>query len=812
MPASRSTPKILAKAPALLRDYKSLLRRLLRDAPLNGRRVRLLGEQLRKRPYVLSTAIPAQWERRAEFRAAFRRLGVRSRNVGMAPSALKAKLVDIIEQLTQQAYLRHAASRKSRSRRANGAPRSPRSARRSRMGSRTKSSTRKRSGLKGTAPKLSRKKGKKGGGGGGFRRDWVFEATSAADDDAGFGGAFDGGGGGGGGGDEGGFDGGENGGGSGDEGDFDAEVFERSRGTRPASVPRSRARPAAAANGGDEDEGLLGAAPSRAVRPAPAAVPEQPRWINAELEKHDKAKPLAVGTTYTLSFDVDVSAREETDAGVVSSEPLVFSFPKGVKRVELTVDLDSRDFKTVPRRRKLVLLPTGPSENKASFRITPLHESEGTINAIFHKDGNFIQRLTLTFRVGGTAVVGPAMTSTATGRPVSAAATAQPREISLVVENKGGEYELKVTEPVNEQAVTLAMNERQLAERVEEVRQVLLGIVRQTDATGRKVYQRGIDIDPKSNEKALRALADVGYRLYYDLFFRAGAGPGTRPLGERLRKALRGTPGTLQITSKNFPIPWGVLYLADTWDDQKPIDPRLFLGLRRAVEQLPMVTADWPDGIIVSDRPTLSVSLNVNRGIDQEAKRPLVADQIAYWNGLAKDRIKCVVRDTGDALRDALAAETADDQLVYCYCHADTVTLGPGGVNASRLLFDGGTGLSLKDLYKLAGKPSTLPNAPLVVINACESAEMSPLFYDGFVPYFMVKGARGAIGTECKTPAIFAAEWARRFFDLLLAGVTIGESVFRLRQEFYDKHNNILGMLYSVYCNGDDSVAPAVLQ
>jgi len=104
----------------------------------------------------------------------------------------------------------------------------------------------------------------------------------------------------------------------------------------------------------------------------------------------------------------------------------------------------------------------------------------------------------------------------------------------------------------------------------------------------------------------------------------------------------------------------------------------------------------------------------------------------------------------------------------------------------------------------------TLPGAPLVFINACESAELSPLFYDGFVPYFMAKGARGVIGTECETPALFAAEWARRFFDQFLAGAPLGEIFLGLRREFYYGHGNLLGLLYALYVDGDTQVVPAI--
>lgn len=84
------------------------------------------------------------------------------------------------------------------------------------------------------------------------------------------------------------------------------------------------------------------------------------------------------------------------------------------------------------------------------------------------------------------------------------------------------------------------------------------------------------------------------------------------------------------------------------------------------------------------------------------------------------------------------------------------------------------------------------------------------MFYDGFVPYFMKKGARGVIGTECPTPALFAREWAVRFFDRFLAGEPLGQILLALRREFYYRHNNLLGLLYALYCDGDTRIDPAL--
>ena len=118
--------------------------------------------------------------------------------------------------------------------------------------------------------------------------------------------------------------------------------------------------------------------------------------------------------------------------------------------------------------------------------------------------------------------------------------------------------------------------------------------------------------------------------------------------------------------------------------------------------------------------------------------------------------------------------------------------------------------VTLGDLNLDSPTSIQLPGNPLVFINACESGKMSPAFYDGFVPYFMAKGARGVVGTECKTPALFAAVWAERFFERFLDGETLGDTFLALRREFLEQHGNPLGLMYAVHCDGDTQIQPAL--
>jgi hypothetical protein len=115
---------------------------------------------------------------------------------------------------------------------------------------------------------------------------------------------------------------------------------------------------------------------------------------------------------------------------------------------------------------------------------------------------------------------------------------------------------------------------------------------------------------------------------------------------------------------------------------------------------------------------------------------------------------------------------------------------------------------TLADLNREITSKATLTARPLVFLNACDSANMSPRFYDGFVPFFLSRGARGVVGTEVKTPALFAVEWAQAVIDRLLDGDAIGEAMLRARRQFLEAHRNPLGLLYAMYCDADTRVAP----
>jgi hypothetical protein len=539
--------------------------------------------------------------------------------------------------------------------------------------------------------------------------------------------------------------------------------------------------------------------------PSPSPEPEpENRWINTEIEDHDRDKPLKMGEVYTLAFDVDTQVRATS---LVTGAAFDYQFAEGEQMVVLTVQLESDDFEIYTGPQKLRVPRTGKSKGKARFDVEPKHEGGGIINAVFLKDGNFIQIITLKLYTGAL------FSSETLGRAVDAAFAVQPRDVNLTILNTGAGFQVIMSGAVGAMA-TLPITLPELDQWITEVRGLLRDeIVYKKGPDRTYVYQGGIDIPPEVNRVALQRLARAGFRLYQRIFYGPAADAQASVLGDRLRQMAQQERLKIQIFSQQFMLPWGILYMAgeDEYDPDN-IDPEMFLGLKHVIEHIPLQPDMQVTNRTIDSHPRLDIGLNVNTDIDTQVKRPVVAEQQAYWDKIRQGGLVEVrLRQTGDEVVRALADTSNSDQVLYFYCHAASKSLAEGGgPDASTLVLSGNKSLALGDLYIDAPRKKTLPGAPLVFINACESAELSPLFYDGFVPYFMAKGARGVIGTECETPALFAAEWARRFFDRFLAGESLGQVFLDLRREFYYEHNNLLGLLYALYVDGDTHIAPAV--
>ncbi|MEM5317137.1 CHAT domain-containing protein [Paraburkholderia sp. JHI869] len=546
--------------------------------------------------------------------------------------------------------------------------------------------------------------------------------------------------------------------------------------------------------------------PVEAAAAAPGSAPMPPasaRWINAEFEDKEPADPLVKGEWHTLAFGVDVSAHQDASASVVFAERGVFA--PGDAAIVLTVQIDTDDFDVSGKTGLMRVPPTGKGYSKARFDIAPRKDGPCTLKATILKDGQFIQQIDLTFDVGSTTA--PAVQVATRGRGLDGLAVLQPRDLSLqIYPGTAGDYECVLCGAVATH-VRLPINAALIDAYIDSARDSLMKVV-MYQSGGNYVFQSGINVPQDALDYALPIMAYAGALLLNTLFYGPGAGDDVRAVGNVLRQL--GTRPDLQlkiqIVAQTLPVPWPLLYLGDV-SDETQLSWDNFLGMRHIIEQIPLQNPMAVTEPEIASVPSLNVSLNFHAGIDAQMGIGVVAAQRTFWQGRAGTTIQDL-QNRNDFI-NALRQAESPYQILYLYCHAASKGLTNGGPGASCIELTDGL-VSLNDLKLRAPTGTRLAGKPLVFINACESAELSSTFYDGFAPYFMDKGARGVIGTECKTPALFAKAWADRFFECFLAGVTLGDVMLGLRDEFLKAHHNPLGLLYAVHCDADTRIDPAL--
>jgi hypothetical protein len=513
------------------------------------------------------------------------------------------------------------------------------------------------------------------------------------------------------------------------------------------------------------------------------------RLFQARLEPPDPERPALV----TLAVGVGSSG-----LGVALHDRSLFA--AGEDEVVLETIVTSRDFEVLDSGRRALRLPrTGPSRNLARFDLAvPDGVKTGEATALLYKAGNFVAGMVIRVRV---APDDRGITEVQTlGRPLGAAATLRTRQLSLVIRPDGREYTLTAFGALSGQ-VPLRLTDTHLEHLLTEARQALKQLVDLPD------YQDSVSIGAGLFRSSLAALAEAGIKLYRALFYTGDV--AAEDFGDRLRAAASRENLKIQVVSDRFILPWGLLYLADEFN-REHVDPECFLGFRHIVEHLLLRrTPDVP--LEMATSPRLSVACAFDVDIDHDLAVSAVAEQISFWNALhqatagSANAIDLWTASTAGQVHEALTDSGRAAHLWYFYCHAVT---GATADDAYLQLSDGSR-LTLRELS--LGTRSALPGAPLVLLNACGSATLGPMFYAGFLPYFTGRGARGMIGTECDVPAILAAEWARRFFSAFLrGGRTLGEVLLDLRRDLLQEHRNPLGLVYAMYCDADTTAVPGV--
>jgi len=557
---------------------------------------------------------------------------------------------------------------------------------------------------------------------------------------------------------------------------------------------------------GVEEEPLPAAPPAVAAPTAPPPAPDT-RVINGWIEGINSSQSIQVRTPYELKFNVG----QKMDQALVTVGGIGRAIKEAAGDQEMKtilVVLESGDFTLYGVDSLEIVMPkatNAPSKNTVTFTIEAKKEGANKLNAIFYIDGNLFQKITMTIQVGGQVPAGEkAITSQSTGLTLGSSIAVPPRPrdqtVNVMILKKDPGYQV-IVQGGGVARAFLNISTEEISGWLKHARGVLKDIVHLPNTKGGFYYQDDdTTIDPAIHLASMKKLAAEGLYLYDELFY-GNSGPDARAMGDLLRELSRKHQLNIQVVAERFFFPWSFLFDGDDPDNPTIKD---FWGFKHIIEYLPEFSVSTPvsfnPAIDVAD--TLDIAFVCNNGIDTQFSRPIVQGQREFLKSLPNVSVKDypTTQDLYTLLKGPVSPP-----LVYFYCHAVSKLPDEGGGadDSAVSLTDGKADVRMMKARARTSLPP-LTGSPLIFLNACESAELSPFLYDGLMPYFMGRGARGMIGTEVETPALFAAEFAKEFMKRFTAGgCTIGELLRDMRVEYAEQKNNIMGLVYALYSSGE---------
>ena len=335
-----------------------------------------------------------------------------------------------------------------------------------------------------------------------------------------------------------------------------------------------------------------------------------------------------------------------------------------------------------------------------------------------------------------------------------------------------------------------------------------------------KPHQERVGQKKELFDQISQKLAVAGAVLFQQIFLQKT--PNMLKVAEHLCKALRGPPCFLTVYSDTFFIPWAMLYVHPSGKPELGLegenaDPDGFVGYRHVIEQA--TDAIYAPAAIVPLKEAIAFGFTFDEAIDAAQGIKSVKQQQAYFEKQNRLNPRAMRKSVAD-LKKAFVNDGLPDQISYFYLHG--LTNNPSQPVDLPAFYLGKEAVSANDLKAWSqwqGREAVLSSRPLMVFNACQAGQLRSLFYESFAFMLLDLRARGLVGPQIDIPSVFAEEYARRFFDLLLQSGDllnaqkpsidgrVGDIVRTLAREFRDKSNNPLGLVYSLYKGAECYIA-----
>ena len=585
--------------------------------------------------------------------------------------------------------------------------------------------------------------------------------------------------------------------------------------------------------------------------PAIGIVPPPSRYVDVTLfEDNNRTRGPRMEPNVWLQVDswyqLEVAVRQNPTGLVRMREAEPINDPHKDAKLLVALDPQDEDAVEIDQLVQPMVLPAmGDSTQNAIFRLRPKRADAGgstlSCQVRVYYLLNLIEVGIVTFHVltrfakPRTSPGASAYEQRRRERDFGQLKETQPRDLAIDVTKDDKGYRLTFTFDGRERlsaGVTLPTTD--LVDSLVRLRGALATIAMSPK------FKTQLSADSLDFQSDLRQLAVLGRRLWVKLFKRPQTALGA--LGQFLENNQVSKDALISITveqgATEFVFPWNLLYDREVAEAPAKVDPGGFWGLRYRIEQrLPIM--GMPDRVFATSSPiTLDFVFN-----DTFTNSKLQVDLIDQLGKSSNGALQVSIPPFNDAEKYKKRLDEGQAEILYFYCHgfarprqSDTVADGvlkdiakllakapPDAATQqvfAPLLFANDNPdrdrswiePSLAKLYldELEDLNPRLVSQPLVILNLCESAQVTPSLSESFVEFFLSHGATTIIGTECVMTTTFAHPFSEQLLRGILEAREVGQVLLEARRHFMDLQNP-LGLAYTLYGSAATKLESAVV-
>ncbi len=489
---------------------------------------------------------------------------------------------------------------------------------------------------------------------------------------------------------------------------------------------------------------------------------------------------------------------------------------------------------------QILKLPAGEgdSQNKACLKLRPKNMSTSpdkvNISISFFYQFNYVERIEVIAEVVGKTD-DPAVSRLGKQAPISARYgkigdwhnldDVNKRDMHIKIKSSSGQdrYELRFLYAGLDFRGALRLTKDDLEDVIVRARDLMeYAAVDENSPIKKKMGQR-------YKKEILDELVERGRDLWVKLFEPDGS-DALCHIGKFLRKYAVADQGTIQIVIESgasaFVFPWNLIYDGEYPPPAGASSDELlqgFWGMRYSIEQIFLNCMDNSYPSKPSHVTPLSISFMLFEKLPHAVEQ---TELMTRFRNLGKDKILVSQpvtepKDFLDLLKNCAShilyfyskGFTRRREADIGYKRASTPDLETGAPNPERSFICLSTGeIYLEDLNRSKSNYS-LKNNPIVILNMCESAQITPTLSEGFIPFFLGRKATAVIGTECPMTADFAHPFADNLLISLLAGDNIGIALLKARRSFLKSGEFMapLGLAYTLYGSASVGFQPPLL-